>query len=109
MTGVHMGFQNTPGTEAPAEMNTCSPTSTPSGWLRTSSLAFTTSSPCADAKVLFHSHSWPRWGAERIQEVLRGERDMYANLDNQVLNLANSGVTIKRFVPCSTWIHFWPY
>ncbi len=48
------------------------------------------------AEVLFQSHSWPRWGTERIQEVLRGERDMYANLNNQVLNLANNGVTINE-------------
>ena len=37
------------------------------------------------AKVIFQSHNWPRWGKDRIQEVLRGERDMYANLNNQVL------------------------
>jgi len=48
------------------------------------------------AKVIFQSHNWPRWGKDRIKEVLRGERDMYANLNNQVLHLANSGVTINE-------------
>ena len=40
---------------------------------------------------MFASQHWPRWGNERIQEVMRGQRDMYANLNNQVLHLANSG------------------
>ncbi len=48
------------------------------------------------AEVMFASHHWPRWGNERIQEVLRGQRDLYANLNNQVLHLANQGVTINQ-------------
>jgi alkyl sulfatase BDS1-like metallo-beta-lactamase superfamily hydrolase len=48
------------------------------------------------AEVMFASHSWPRWGKDRIQEVMRGERDMYANLNNQVMHLANTGVTINQ-------------
>jgi alkyl sulfatase BDS1-like metallo-beta-lactamase superfamily hydrolase len=42
---------------------------------------------------MFASHSWPRWGKDRIQEV---KRDMYANLNNQVMHLANMGVTINQ-------------
>lgn len=42
------------------------------------------------------SHHWPRWGNERIQEVMRGQRDAYAHLNNQVLHLANQGVTINE-------------
>ncbi len=49
-----------------------------------------------DAEVMFASHSWPRWGNARIQEVMRGQRDMYAHLNNQVLHLANQGVTINQ-------------
>ena len=49
-----------------------------------------------EADVMFASHSWPRWGNERIQEVLRGQRDQYAHLNNQVLHLANQGVTINQ-------------
>jgi alkyl sulfatase BDS1-like metallo-beta-lactamase superfamily hydrolase len=49
-----------------------------------------------EAEVMFASHHWPRWGNERIQEVLRGQRDAYAHLNNQVLHLANQGVTINQ-------------
>ena len=45
---------------------------------------------------MFASHSWPRWGNERIQEVMRAQRDIYANLNNDVLHLANQGVTINE-------------
>jgi alkyl sulfatase BDS1-like metallo-beta-lactamase superfamily hydrolase len=48
------------------------------------------------AEVMFASHSWPRWGNKRIQEVMRGQRDMYAHLNNQVLHLANQGVTVNQ-------------
>jgi alkyl sulfatase BDS1-like metallo-beta-lactamase superfamily hydrolase len=49
-----------------------------------------------EAEVMFASHHWPRWGNERIQEVLRGQRDLYANINNQTLHLANQGVTINQ-------------
>jgi alkyl sulfatase BDS1-like metallo-beta-lactamase superfamily hydrolase len=49
-----------------------------------------------EAEVMFASHHWPRWGNERIQEVLRGQRDFYAHMNNQVLHLANQGVTINQ-------------
>jgi alkyl sulfatase BDS1-like metallo-beta-lactamase superfamily hydrolase len=45
---------------------------------------------------MFASHHWPRWGNERIQEVLRGQRDLYAHMNNQVLHFANQGVTINE-------------
>lgn len=45
---------------------------------------------------MFASHSWPRWGNERIQEVMRTQRDAYAHLNNGVLHLANQGVTINE-------------
>lgn len=48
------------------------------------------------AEVMFASHHWPRWGNERIKEVLRGQRDLHANMNNQVLHLANQGVTINQ-------------
>jgi alkyl sulfatase BDS1-like metallo-beta-lactamase superfamily hydrolase len=47
-------------------------------------------------EVMFASHSWPRWGNARIQEVLRAQRDLYANMNNQVLHLANQGVTVNE-------------
>jgi alkyl sulfatase BDS1-like metallo-beta-lactamase superfamily hydrolase len=117
--GVRMVFQNTPGTEAPSEMNTWFPdkkllwmaenvTSTIhniytlrgapvrdslrwSKYINESLYLYG-----QDAEVMFASHHWPRWGNARIQEVLRGQRDAYAHLNNQVLHLANQGVTINQ-------------
>lgn len=117
--GVQMVFQNTPGTEAPAEMNTYFPQKkafwaaenvtntihniyTLRGALVRDSLEWSKQINAAlykfgrEAEIMFASHSWPRWGNERIQKVLRGQRDTYAHLNNQVLHLANRGVTINE-------------
>jgi alkyl sulfatase BDS1-like metallo-beta-lactamase superfamily hydrolase len=116
--GVRMIFQNTPGTEAPAEMNTYFPDHkafwaaenvtgtihniyTLRGALVRDALEWSKQINRAlylfgqDAEVMFASHSWPRWGNDRVQEVLRAQRDTYANLNNGVLHLANQGVTIN--------------
>jgi linear primary-alkylsulfatase len=117
--GVKMVFQNTSGTEAPAEMNTWLP-DFKEFWAAENIVASLQNiltlrgAPVRDAlawskyinealyrfgdqaEVMFASHSWPRWGKDRIQEVMRGERDMYANLSNQVMHLANTGVTINQ-------------
>ena len=45
---------------------------------------------------MFASHSWPRWGNERLREVMKVQRDAYAHLNNHVLHLANQGVTINE-------------
>ncbi|MBP6583879.1 MAG: MBL fold metallo-hydrolase, partial [Chromatiaceae bacterium] len=117
--GIRMVFQLTPHTEAPTEMNTWlpdtkvlwmaenvmaglhniytlrgAPVRNPLNWskyLNQSLHLFGT-----EAEVMFAAHHWPRWGNERIQEVLRAQRDLYANLNNQVLHLANQGVTINE-------------
>ncbi|WP_209011974.1 alkyl/aryl-sulfatase [Roseibium aggregatum] len=117
--GVKMVFQNTPGTEAPAEMNTYFPDMkafwaaenitgtihhiyTLRGALVRDALEWSKQINEAlyhfgqDAEVMFASHSWPRWGNDRIQEVMRAQRDTYANLNNGVLFLANQGVTINQ-------------
>jgi len=117
--GVRMVFQNTPNTEAPAEMNTYFPDMkafwaaenitgtihniyTLRGALVRDALAWSKYINRAlydfgqEAEVMFASHSWPRWGNDRIQEVMRGQRDMYGHLNNQVLHLANKGVTINE-------------
>jgi len=117
--GVKMVFQNTPGTEAPAEMNTWFPDFkafwaaenitgtvhniyTLRGALVRDALAWSKGINEAlyrfgtEADVMFASHSWPRWGNDRIQEVMRAQRDIYANLNNEVLHLANQGVTINE-------------
>jgi alkyl sulfatase BDS1-like metallo-beta-lactamase superfamily hydrolase len=117
--GVRMVFQNTPNTEAPREMNTYLPdikalwmaenvTATlhniytlrgaavrdPLNWSKYIAEALYRFG--VEAEVMFASHHWPRWGNERIQEVLRAQRDLYANMNNQVLHLANQGVTINQ-------------
>jgi len=117
--GVTLVFQNTPGTEAPAEMNTWLPqfkafwaaeniTGTihniytlrgalvrdPLEWSRKINEALYRFG--RDAEVMFSAHNWPRWGNDRIQEVMRAQRDLYAHLNNEVLHLAKGGVTINE-------------
>ncbi len=117
--GVKMIFQNTPNTEAPREMNTYipemkalwmaenviaslhniytlrgAPVRDPLNWSKYISQALYRFG--LEAEVMFASHHWPRWGNDRVQEVLRGQRDLYANMNNQVLHLANQGVTINQ-------------
>jgi alkyl sulfatase BDS1-like metallo-beta-lactamase superfamily hydrolase len=117
--GVRMVFQNTPGTEAPVEMNTWFPEwnafwaaenivatvhniYTLRGALVRDALEWSRQINKAlylfgkDADVMFASHTWPRWGNDRIQEVMRTQRDAYANLNNTVLHHANQGVTINE-------------
>ena len=117
--GVRMIHQNTPRTEAPSEMNTYLPdlkalwmaenvTSTlhniytlrgapvrdPLRWSKYINEALYLFGQ--EAEVMFASHHWPRWENARVQEVLRGQRDLYAHMNNQVLHLANQGVTINE-------------
>ena len=117
--GVVMEFQNTPGTEAPAEMNTWFPQFkafwaaenitgtihniyTLRGALVRDALEWSKQINVAlyrygrQAEVMFSSHSWPRWRNGRVQEVMRAQRDTYAHLNNHVLHLANQGVTINE-------------
>jgi alkyl sulfatase BDS1-like metallo-beta-lactamase superfamily hydrolase len=117
--GVKMVFQNTPNTEAPREMNTYIP-DMKALWMAENVIASLHNiytlrgAPVRDplrwskyigealyrfgleAEVMFASHHWPRWGNDRVQEVLRGQRDLYAHMNNQVLHLANQGVTINE-------------
>ncbi|MGY6275752.1 alkyl/aryl-sulfatase [Methylomonas sp. MgM2] len=117
--GVRMEFQNTPGTEAPSEMNTWFPdlktfwaaeniTGTihniytlrgalvrdASVWSKHINVALYRYGQTAE--VMFSAHTWPRWGTGRIQEVMRTQRDVYAHLNNEVLHQANLGVTINE-------------
>ena len=117
--GVRMVFQNTPNTEAPSEMNTYipemkalwmaenvvsslhniytlrgAPVRDPLRWSKYIARALYLFG--TEAEVMFASHHWPRWGNERVQEVLRAQRDLYAHMNNQVLHLVNQGVTINQ-------------
>ena len=117
--GVKMEFLNTPFTEAPSEMHTWFPDSKvfwsaenvtgtfhniytlrgaqvrdPLAWSKYINESLFRYGK--QAEVMIASHHWPRWGNKRVQEVLSGQRDLYANINNQVLHLANQGVTINQ-------------
>jgi alkyl sulfatase BDS1-like metallo-beta-lactamase superfamily hydrolase len=119
LDGVKMVFQDAADTEAPVEMNTYFPqfkafwssevvTGTihniytlrgaavrnALNWSKEINEALRLFG--GEAEVMFASHSWPRWGNARIQEVLRTQRDTYANLNNQTLHYVNQGVTINE-------------
>ena len=112
--GIAMIFQMTPGSEAPAEMNFLFPDHralciaenathnlhnviTPRGalvrdarvWSRYLGEAIDLFGERADA--LFAGHQWPRWGRERIVEMLAQQRDLYGYLHDQTLRLLNKG------------------
>ncbi|WP_153145068.1 alkyl/aryl-sulfatase [Dechloromonas sp. H13] len=117
--GVKMVFQNAPDTEAPVQLNTYFPqfkafwaaevvTGTIHNIYTTRGAAVRNAHNWSkvinealykfgqESEVMFASHSWPRWGNDRIQEVLRAQRDAYANLNNQTLHYVNKGVTINE-------------
>jgi len=119
LDGVKMVFQDVSDTEAPVELNTYFPqfkalwsSEVVTGTihniytLRGAAVrnALNWSKEINEAlfrfgdevEVMFASHSWPRWGNERIGEVLRTQRDAYANLNNQTLHYVNQGVTINE-------------
>ncbi|MDN6859275.1 alkyl sulfatase dimerization domain-containing protein [Pseudomonas sp. CAN2814] len=117
--GVPFTFQNTPGTESPAEMNVWLPqqkallmaenvtatlhnlytlrgaeTRDPLGWSKYINQALHRFGD--QAEVMFAVHNWPRWGHEDIVHTLEKQRDMYGYLNDQTLHLANNGVTINQ-------------
>lgn len=117
--GLPFTFQNTPGTESPAEMNVWLPqqkallmaenvtatlhnlytlrgaeTRDPLGWSKYINEALHRFGD--KAEVLFAVHNWPRWGHEDIVRTLEKQRDMYGYLNDQTLHLANNGVTINQ-------------
>ncbi|GEO37797.1 SDS hydrolase SdsA1 [Skermanella aerolata] len=114
--GVRMVFQVTPGTEAPAEMNTYLPqframwmaentTSTMHNILTLrgaqvrDALAWSkfineTIDLYGDATdVKFQAHHWPIWGNARIIEYWKNQRDLYKYIHDQSVNLMNKGYT----------------
>ena len=112
--GIRMVFQLTPGTEAPVEMNFLFPdhralcmaenathnlhnvltlrgalVRDPHVWASYLDEAMVLFSGQAD--VVFAQHHWPRWGAERIDDFLSKQRDLYAYIHDQTLRLLNKG------------------
>ena len=114
--GVEMEFQMTPGTEAPAEMNTWLPkykalwmaencTGTlhnlytlrgaqvrdGAAWAGYITEAITR---YADkAEVVFQSHNWPHWGKETVVEYMTNTAAVYKFINDQTLTYINQGYT----------------
>ncbi len=114
--GVRIVFQNTPGSEAPAEMNfffpdhgwlcmaeNCSHTMhnlyTPRGAQVRDALVWSKYIGEAlelfgdDTDIMFASHHWPRWGRDDVRDFLVRQRDVYRWLHDQTMRLANHGET----------------
>ena len=114
--GVEMEFQMTPGTEAPAEMNTWFPqykalwmaencTGTlhnlytlrgaqvrdGSAWAGYITEAITRYG--GQAEVVFQSHNWPHWGNAVINEYLVNTAAVYKFINDQTLTYINQGYT----------------
>lgn len=114
--GVSMEFQLTPGTEAPAEMNTWFPekkalwmaencTSTlhnlytlrgaqvrdGAAWAKYLCEAMTRYG--AETEVVFQSHNWPHWGNKVVNEYLVNTAAAYKYINDQTLTYINQGYT----------------
>ncbi|GGP22620.1 MULTISPECIES: alkyl/aryl-sulfatase [Silvimonas] len=117
--GVDVVFQMAPGTEAPAEMLFYFPqfklidlaedaTHTlhnlltmrgakvrdASKWGKT--LDTTLDMWGKDAVVSMGSHHWPQWGNDRVVKHLEDQRDLYKYINDQVLRMANEGLTMHE-------------
>ena len=112
--GVKMVFQMTPGTEAPAEMNTWFPewnalwmaentTNTMHNILtlrgaqvrdalKWSSFLNETIETWGDkVEVKFQSHHWPLWDNDKIVPYFKKQRDIYKFMHDQSVRLMNQG------------------
>ena len=114
--GITMEFQMTPGTEAPAEMNTWFPDKKAlwaaenctgtlhnlytlrgaqvrdgNAWARYIMEAVTRYG--GEAEVVFQSHNWPHWGNSVINEYMVNTAAMYKFINDQTLLYINQGYT----------------
>ncbi len=114
--GVKMVFQMTPGTEAPAEMNTWFP-DLKALWMAENAtntfhnvltlrgaqvrdplkwsyyLSETIETWGDQVEVKFQSHHWPLWGTETIVDYFKKQRDLYKYVHDQSVRLMNQGYT----------------
>lgn len=114
--GLEMEFQLTPGSEAPAEMNTYLP-QFKAMWMAENTqntlhnILTLRGAEVRDAKkwsayinevidlygnkteVKFQSHHWPLWGKQRINDYFIKQRDIYKYLHDQSVYLMNQGYT----------------
>ncbi len=114
--GVEMEFQMTPGTEAPAEMNTWFPqlkalwmaencTGTLHNLYTLRGAQVRDGAAWADyicesvtlygdkAEVVFQSHNWPHWGTDVINEYMLDTAAIYRFINDQTLTYINQGYT----------------
>lgn len=114
--GVRIVFQNTPGTEAPSNMNFYFPQfralfMADNCVSTLHNLLTPRGAPVRDAKawagfiyeaidlfgetseVVFLGHTWPRWGKENIWKFLKKQADIYKYIHDQTLRLASHGYT----------------
>ena len=114
--GIEMEFQMTPGTEAPAEMNTWFPqfnalwvaencTGTlhnlytlrgaqvrdGAAWANYITEAITRYGK--EVEVTFQSHNWPHWGNETVNDYLVDTAAVYKFINDQTLTYINQGYT----------------
>lgn len=112
--GVQIVFVNTPDTEAPAEMIMYYPqfrtlnmaelvtrnlhnllplrgtqVRNANDWAKDINYALAEFGPKTD--ILISQHQWPYWGAERIDTILRKQRDLYKFINDQTIRLINHG------------------
>ncbi len=117
--GVRIVFQNTPGTEAPAEMNfmfpdhralciaeNCTHTMHNAlpfrgaksrdtlGWSKYIQEAIDLFVDGAD--TIFSTHNWPRFGNDDVRGYLEKQRDLYRWLHDQTMRQANKGLTQRE-------------
>ena len=114
--GVDMEFQMTPGTEAPAEMNTWFPqkkalwvaencTATLHNLYTLRGAAVRDGNAWAeyiaeaetrygkDVEVTFQSHDWPHWGNKTVNDYLINTAAVYKFINDQTLTYINQGYT----------------
>ena len=114
--GIEMEFQLTPGTEAPAEMNTWFPqfkalwlaencTGTMhnlytlrgaqvrdgADWAKYLTEAITLYGD--KAEIAFQSHNWPHWGRDVVVEYMTNTAAVYKFINDQTLTYLNQGYT----------------
>jgi alkyl sulfatase BDS1-like metallo-beta-lactamase superfamily hydrolase len=117
--GVKMEFQYTTNTEAPVEMNIWFPdykalfmaencvgtlhniltlrgaqVRDPLSWAKFLDEARRLYG--YQAKVVFTAHNWPRFGNDKVIELLENQRDMYKYINDQTLNLINKGYNMDE-------------
>lgn len=114
--GVRLVFQMTPGTEAPAEMNTYLPqframwmaentTNTMHNILTLRGAQVRNALKWAQfinetidlygesTDVKFQAHHWPMWGNDKIVDYWKKQRDLYKYIHDQSVHLMNKGYT----------------